>query len=407
MGEIIKKILFLTLAKVETISERGIYTDLIRKFIENRHEITIVSPYERREHKNTSFIVKESVNFLNVRTFNIKKTNIFEKGIGTLAIEFQYLQAIKKYTRNITYDLILYSTPPITFFKVIQYIKNRDHAKSYLLLKDIFPQNAIDMGLLKKDSLLHNLFKRKEKKLYEISDYIGCMSQANVDFIKNNNSYIDANKIEINPNSIDPKIIQNETICLKRQKLRDLYQINSSAVIFLYGGNLGVPQGLDFFCNVLEKSKNNQQIFFIIIGNGTRYNLLQNCIEHNQIKNAVLLPGVSKNEYDNIIAGCDVGLIFLDQHFTIPNFPSRLLSYLENKMPVIAATDPITDIGDIIEEWDAGYKVMSGDYFRMLEILQYYIKNPTLIKKQGEHGFLLLMEKYTVDKTYNLIINKI
>ncbi|WP_435524943.1 hypothetical protein [Chryseobacterium indoltheticum] len=100
---------------------------------------------------------------LRVKTFNVLKTNIIEKGIGTLAIEYQYLNAIKKYLQNTKFDLVLYSTPPITFVKVIKYIKNRDGAFSYLLLKDIFPQNAVDMKMLKKDGVLHKMFLKKEK----------------------------------------------------------------------------------------------------------------------------------------------------------------------------------------------------------------------------------------------------
>ena len=38
---------------------------------------------------------------LYVKTFNLQKTNIIEKGIGILAIEYQFLSAIKKYYSNV------------------------------------------------------------------------------------------------------------------------------------------------------------------------------------------------------------------------------------------------------------------------------------------------------------------
>ena len=162
-------IIFLTLVEINSIEDRGIYQDLLRKFRDEGHDITIVTPVERRKGITTNFKEKEGVSILQVKTLNIQKTNIIEKGIGTLAIEFQYLSAIKKYLANKRFDLVLYSTPPITFAKVIEFVKKRDNATSYLLLKDIFPQNAVDMKMLKEGSFIHKQFVKKEKKLYDES----------------------------------------------------------------------------------------------------------------------------------------------------------------------------------------------------------------------------------------------
>ena len=96
-------ILFLTLVKIKSLEERGIYTDLLRKFREEGHEVFVVSPSERRDKKKTFLSTKEGVSILNVRTFNLQKTNIVEKGIGTLAIEYQYLNALKKHFSTINF----------------------------------------------------------------------------------------------------------------------------------------------------------------------------------------------------------------------------------------------------------------------------------------------------------------
>src|SRR5690606_18840570 len=115
-------VLFLTLFGINSIEDRGIYQDLLRKFRNEGHQLTIVTPVERRKGISTNFSTKEGVNILQVKTFNITKTNVIEKGIGTLAIEYQYLYAVKKHLYNKKFDLILYSTPPITFVKLIEYI---------------------------------------------------------------------------------------------------------------------------------------------------------------------------------------------------------------------------------------------------------------------------------------------
>jgi glycosyltransferase involved in cell wall biosynthesis len=243
-------LLFLTLAEIHSIEERGIYQDLLRKFRDESHDVTIVTPVERRKGVSTNFSNKDGVSILQIKTFNIQKTNIIEKGIGTLAIEYQYLAAIKKHLTNKKFDLVLYSTPPITLVKVIEFLKRRDDAKSYLLLKDIFPQNAVDMKMLKKGGFLHMQFLRKEKDLYKISDTIGCMSPANVDFVLKNNPEINSTKVEVNPNTIEPKDFnysEDQKIAIRKK-----YWIPIDKKVLVYGGNLGKPQGLDF---LLEHNK--------------------------------------------------------------------------------------------------------------------------------------------------------
>ena len=395
-------ILFLTLVEINSIEERGIYQDLLRKFRDEGHDVTIVTPVERRKGIPTNFSEQNGVSILQVKTFNIQKTNIVEKGIGTLAIEYQYLSAIKKHTANKKFDLVLYSTPPITFVKVIEYVKRRDHAKSYLLLKDIFPQNAVDMGMLKYGSFLHRHFLKKEKKLYDISDTIGCMSPANVDFILKHNSEICASKIEVNPNTIEP--ISFDYTVEDRTIIRNKYSVPIDKKVFIYGGNLGKPQGLDFLLETISESKNNDA-YFLIVGDGTEFIRIRDWFVKTNPLNARLLQRLPKGDYDRLLASCDVGLIFLSGKFVIPNFPSRLLSYLEMKLPILAATDTNTDVGTIVEQNKCGFSVLAGDKEQMQEKLNILLQAD--LKQMGLNSERLLLNEYTVDKSYNLIIDKI
>ncbi|MNK10388.1 putative teichuronic acid biosynthesis glycosyltransferase TuaC [compost metagenome] len=395
-------IIFLTLAEIDSIEERGIYQDLLRKFRDEGHQVTIVTPVERRRGIATNFTNKHGVSILQVKTFNIQKTNIVEKGIGTLAIEYQYLAAIKKYTSDRKFDLVLYSTPPITFAKVISHIKKRDHAKSYLLLKDIFPQNAVDMNMLKKGGFLHKQFLKKEKKLYQLSDTIGCMSPANVDFVLKHNPELDSNKVEVNPNTIEPVIFNYSKE--QKKEIREKYNIPIAKKVFVYGGNLGKPQGLDFLLETIEVTM-QEEIFFLIVGDGTEFSRIREWFDKIKPNNAKLLQRLPKNDYDQLLAACDVGLIFLDKNFLIPNFPSRLLSYLEMKMPVIACTDNNTDIGDIIEQANCGYKVVAGNQHDMQLKLKTILNDN--LEVLGACAGKLLLDEYTVKKSYGLIMDRV
>lgn len=399
-------VLFLSLSKVWDINEKGIYSDLLREFIKNGHNINIVTPVERKYKNKTEIIRQNKANILKVKTLNIQKTNIIEKGLGTVLIEWQFLNAIKKYYNGLTFDLILYATPPITLVKPIEYIKRRDKAKTYLMLKDIFPQNAVDIGIMRTTGVkgfLHKIFRKKEKQLYSVSDRIGCMSQANVDYLLEHNPEIPAEKVEICPNSIE--IVDMSITDEEKIEMRQKYNLPQDKKIFVYGGNLGKPQGIPFLIECLKKCQDIENAFFFIVGDGTEYHKIESFVINDKPANVRLMNRLPKEDYDRLVAACDVGLIFLDHRFTIPNFPSRLLSYMQAGLPVLACTDPNTDIGKVITEGGFGWWCESKDKKVYAEFVGRACNSDLIIL--GNYVRAYLRENYAVKKSYVAIIEGI
>lgn len=398
------KVLFLTLIDVESIEEHNIYTDLLREFVKNGHKIYIISPIEHRKKQNTYLIKESNSTILKLKIGNIQKANILEKGFNTIFIEFQFVDAIKKHFSSIKFDFILYSTPPITLGKAVKYVKNRDKAKTYLLLKDIFPQNAVDIGIMSKDGvkgIIYRYFRAKEKALYRISDWIGCMSKANMEYILRHNLDIKQEKIEICPNSIEPfdmRISNSE-----RKAIRKKYNIPEDRIVFIYGGNLGKPQGIGFMLKCLHSQRNNIKVFFLIIGNGTEYGRIRHYLEKYKPENIALHQWLPKEDYDKVLAACDVGLIFLDYKFTIPNFPSRLLSYMNVKLPVLACTDRSTDIGRIIVENNFGWWCASNDVQTFEMKIEDIGKTESYLDK-SKNAYSTLLRLYSVEDSYEVIV---
>lgn len=401
-------VIFLTLARITDIEQRGIYNDLMRKFRDEGHQVYIVCNCERRLGLSTSLVENKGVHILDVKTLNIQKTNVIEKGIGTLLLESQYKAAIKKYLGDVKFDLITYSTPPITFTNVVRYLKKQNpQSVTYLQLKDIFPQNAVDIGMISKTGvkgLLYKFFRNKEKKLYAASDYIGCMSPANVEFVLQHNPEIDPVKVEVAPNSIELVEKEMESSQVKAEKIyiRKKYGLPTDLPIFIYGGNLGKPQGIDYLVKCLESNKNRKDCYFVVVGSGTHYGLISDWYDRNRDANVKLMQSLPKSDYDLLVKHCDVGLIFLDYRFTIPNYPSRLLSYLENKMPVLCATDPNTDMGKIAEDSGFGYWCESNSVESFTRILDKMIHANR--EEMGERGYHYLKENYLVENTYKIIM---
>lgn len=400
------RVLFLSIGNLSDLSAKSLYPDLLRTFVNNGAEVYAVCANERRNRQNTKLTVEEKVNILRVKIGNITKVNIIEKGISTILIEAQFKKAIKKYFNNVKFDLIIYTTPPITFANVVSYVKKRDGAKSYLLLKDIFPQNAVDIGMMRKTglkSIIYKMFRKKEKELYAVSDYIGCMSEANVEYVLAHNPEIDRDKVEVCPNSVE--VVKGGLGAERKAEIRAKYGVPEGVKTFIYGGNLGRPQGIPFLIECLKANMDKTDRFFIVCGKGTEYKKLEAFKEEYKPKNLLLLNGLPKTEYEEFCQAFDVGLIFLDHRFTIPNFPSRLLSYMQNGMPVFACTDPNTDIGKVITENGFGWWCESNSTEAFTEIIDEAITAD--LKGMGERGFAYLNENYTSERSYNIILDAI
>ena len=396
------KVLFLTMSPMHSVESRSIYNDLMRKFRDEGHQVYILTPTERRYGGETSLTDDSGVMLLKVRTLNVTKTNIIEKGLGQVSIELLYKCASKKYFKGIKFDLILYSTPPITFSKVIEYVKIvNPAAKTYLLLKDIFPQNAIDMGMLLKTGfkgILYKFFRAKEKKLYALTDYIGCMSPANVRYVLEHNPEISADRVEVAPNSLELVDAENDV----DKSVLSKYNIPTDKPIFIYGGNLGVPQGIPFLIECLEANAYREDCHFVVVGSGTYYQRLADWYQTRKPKAVTVMKGLPKEDYDRLVQACQVGLIFLDYRFTIPNFPSRLLSYLEYKIPVISCTDLNCDTGVIAEENGFGFYAPSNDVTAFTQAVDKMLASD--ITDMGEKGYQFMKENYLVENTYDQIM---
>ncbi len=398
-------VLFLTLLDFSTIDERGIYTDLMREFVRNGHDVYIVSPTERRKKEKTRMVCDGKTKILKLRIGNTQKTNIIEKGISTLLLETQFKIGIKKNYNNIKFDLILYSTPPITLQKSIAYVKKRDGAKTYLMLKDIFPQNAVDLGMLSKKgikSFAYKYFRHKEKQLYRISDRIGCMSQANVDYLRRHNPEIPSDRIEICPNSIEVQDISLQKY--ERDEIRRKYNLPIDKKLFVYGGNLGKPQDVPFIVECLRAEKDNDKVFFLIAGDGTEYDRLETFVNYEKPENVCLRKRLPRDDFDRMIVACDAGLIFLDHRFTIPNFPSRLLSYMQAGIPVLACTDKNTDVGKVILEGGFGLWCESNEINNFCEAVSRFASIDT--NQYGNNALRCVAEEYTSTKCYETIVSK-
>lgn len=351
------KVLYIATSFPEPSKGATIYTDLAEALHEAGHEITVAVSEQPKNKNHTDLKKERGFDVLRIVTGNYYDVGLFEKGITTLKIPLLMRQGIKKYLGKRKYDCILFEAPPVTNAGLVAWAKRQFHCKAYLMLKDIFPQNAADIGIMKKNGFLFRYFAMKEKKLYQVPDFIGCMSPANRQYIMDHNRWLNPNKLEIFPNT--KKLTVNATTF--DDSMRKELGIPPEACVLLFGGNMGKPQYIDLLCEAVKRFRDSPKVFFLFIGRGTDRYKLEHTVRVNNINNAIVIENLPRDEYEQITKECDVGLIVLDPRFTIPNYPSRILSYMEYAKPVLAATDKITDIKELIEEAQCGKWVWSGD----------------------------------------------
>lgn len=396
-------ILFLTMSKIDDVSEHDIYQDLIRNFISSGHNVIVVTPTERSTGKITELFDSYGCKILRVKICNQSNCNIIEKGLSLILLRFQYLFAISKFLKGIHFDLILYSTPPITIAPIVSSLKRKHNCVTYLMLKDIFPQNAVDLKMFSKTGVIYNVFRKIEQRMYDISDYIGCMSPANIRYLLDHND-ISKEKVELCPNGIDAKpfdFISRE----EKKQFKLYYNLPCDKIIIVYGGNLGKPQGVPFLAECVREAAVNDKFHFVIVGGGTEFNFLDTFIKREKLGNVTLLTKKTREDYLGLIRAADIGLIALDERFTIPNFPSRILPYMERFLPIACVTDSATDIGTICRENAFGWSCCSGDVSSFLKMLCDIERSD--VEQMGLTARRYLEEHYSSRRCYETIAQKV
>lgn len=368
----------------------NLYNDLIDCLIDNGYNVTIC----RSDSKiKTTFIEKinDKLAILNIKTGNQFEKNLVRKGINMLLLEYKFKKDIKKYLNRNVFDLILYATPPISLNGVVKYCKKHFNAKTFLMLKDIFPQNAVDLNMMKYNGMIYRFFRRKEKSLYILSDYIGCMSKKNKEYILEHNQ-ISEDKIHIFHNSIK----------IKDEKVSVNQKVNKETIKIMFGGNLGKPQYIEGLLKVICLLNDYEKVKFIIVGKGTEDYKIKDYINENKPNNLMFYNHLPRKEYETMLKDCDIGLISLDYRFTIPNIPSKLLSYMLLKKPILALTDDNTDLKEIIVEANCGWWINSKDEKAIINKIKEIVLNENLEEK-GKNGFVFLKKHFDVKKNVEQI----
>lgn len=395
------KILFLLLQMPSEKKEGGMYVDLAAEFKNNGHDITLMAP----DNNYKSNCVREERNMKVVRVASRQTqgvSNMIKKGIALATISYFYKCAYKKYLSHEQFDLVLMPTPPITLTNFVLYVKRKTKAKFYLILRDIHPQSIASIGILK-NKVMYRYLDVLAKKCYKYADYIGCMSEGNISFIKKNNPSIEHSKILLLYNWISDNKRTSTDI---GQNIRKLYGLNDKVVV-LYGGNLGVGQKIENIVKLAEHCLNNEKVRFVVIGKGIELQRLQTIIEKKNLTNVLFIDFMPQSDYLEFVSSVDIGLVSINEKYKVPTCPSKAVSYMALGIPVFAIINPNNDYGTIIENAGAGYWVVGNDDNNMYMLFDKLIGNRELRNQMGGNGRKFYEKNCTTQVAYKTIIKQL
>lgn len=362
------------------------------------HYPVIISP-GRTDQSDKLVVDKiDGITYWRFRSGKLRGQGKLKRAINETLLSVKAWFAIRSEIKQQKFDGVAYYSPSIFFGYLAYKIKKASQCRSYLILRDMFPQWAIDEGLIKQGSFIETYFRFFEHLNYSSADCIGLMSPKNLELFEAFNG--DKYNTEVLYNWADANAFPS-----KKQifGLRDKFNLKDK-VIFFYGGNIGHAQDMGNLLRLADAMKPIENAYFVFLGQGDEVDLVKKTIKRNALSNCSFLPSVTQDEYKLILNEIDVGLFSLSAKHTAHNFPGKLLGYMVHSLPILGSVNKGNDLIDVLHEAQAGTILNNGDDQGFYESAKELATNTLLRKQVGQNANKLLLEQFSVDSAASQIL---
>ena len=379
-----------------TMSSAKLFHDLAVEFHRLGHEPVVVAPDENIQ-ADTEITCENGIKVLRVRTGKIKTASRLVRGFNEARLSNTIWRKGKRFFKENPCDLIIYYSPTIFFGTFVKRVKRFFSCPSYLILRDIFPQWALDTGVLRRGTI-YSYFKFKERQNYDAADIIGVQSPANLRYFeeqgldKQYQLEVLYNWASLHEGNIKPGA-HRERLGLQGK------------VVFFYGGNIGVAQDMDNIIRLAKNLRDEPSAYFLLVGDGSEVPRLKSAIASNGLTNITIHDSVGQQEYLSMLAEFDVGLISLDRELKTQNFPGKLLGYMYHSMPILASINPGNDLKTILEDGEAGLVCINGEDEMFTENAKTFLVNADLRRQSGRNARALLENTFSVSRAARQILS--
>lgn len=356
------------------------------------HEVSVVTPAP-----STSISVQDGVRVCRFQSGEIKNIGKIKRAINETLLSHRAWKAHQSFFRNNRHDLIVYYSPSIFWGGLVSRLKKLWNVPSYLILRDLFPQWAVDQGLICEGSKIEKYFRFFEKKNYESADTIGLMSQKNLEWFQDSVHTDKPTEVLYNWAANTP--VESTTDYKGQFGLRD-------KTVYFYGGNIGHAQDMMNIVRLAKNMQNEAKAYFVLVGAGDEVELVREAIEKEELHNMTLLPSVSQEEFKQMLAAFDIGLFTLHKDHSTHNFPGKLLGYMVQELPILGSINPGNDLKEVVEDAGAGLVTINGeDELFLANALK--LLDDAYREEVGHNGKKLLDEVFSVESAARQILKTV
>jgi glycosyltransferase involved in cell wall biosynthesis len=366
--------------------------DLAQALINRNHSVCIITPSPSQK-KFLTVSQNGKLKIFRIKTLNHKKHNFIFRFFAEFSMPFLMMIAFSVYRINFPkiHGVIWYS-PSIFFGPLIKFLKKKNACRSYLILRDIFPQWLVDIDLISNKSFVFNILKKIELYQYNVANMIGVQSFNNLNYIK---KYTSKNQgVEVLNNWLGNLKPQKSPVSILNTQFKN-------KIILIYSGNMGLAQDVYKLVQFVKLFENDNRFGFIFVGRGSEFNSIKEMIAKERILNLLLFNEVSPRQLRDLYSECHIGLIALDHRHKSHNIPGKFLSYIQSGLPVIAFINKGNDLLGLIKNNRVGFATSNLDVLDMkkkcLNFMSSIKKNPD-VKKRCRKLFNSLYDPQKISK---------
>ena len=359
--------------------------DLSRELVSQGHQLTVLLPASDNAQA-WRLDDWEGVRVLRLRSPKTKDVGYVRRTLSEFWMPFAMRRQLKRSPLgHERFDGVVWYSPSIFHGPLVQALKRRSRCRSYLIIRDIFPEWAVDMGLMGR-GLPYRVFDAVSRYQYSVADVIGAQTTATLAyFVRWQQQQGHALEVLQNwlgkPGQARCPIRLDETALAGRQ-------------VFVYAGNMGVAQGMDIVLDLAEQLQSRSDVGFLLVGRGSDVARLKSSAKDRALNNVLFHDEIHPDEISDLYAQCSVGIVALDPRHRSHNIPGKFLTYMQSGLPVLANVNAGNDLAQMIRDQQVGQVCENNDPLalrqqaeQLLEQIQVDANLPTRCKALFERHF--------------------